>query len=80
MNLTYCFIPWSGRKYSHTNSYNSAITVIVQDDHLTALELGPHVRSTTFLRVTEGHGHFSSLSYIVYSLFSPWVSMIAVRG
>ena len=35
-NLTYCFIPQSGRKYSHTNSYNSAVTVIVQDDHLTA--------------------------------------------
>ena len=35
-NLTYCFIPLSGRKYSHTNSYNSAMTVIVQDDHLTA--------------------------------------------
>ena len=34
-NLTYCFIPKSGRKYSHTNSYNSAMTVIVQDDHLT---------------------------------------------
>ena len=29
-------IPWSGRKYSHTNSYNSAMTVIAQDDHLTA--------------------------------------------
>ena len=35
-NLTYFFIPWSGRKYSHTNSYNSAMTVIAQDDHLTA--------------------------------------------
>ena len=30
------FIPKSGRKYSHTNSYNSAMTVIAQDDHLTA--------------------------------------------
>ena len=27
-NLTYFFIPWSGRKYSHTNSYNPAMTVI----------------------------------------------------
>ena len=35
-NLTYRFIPKSGRKYSHTNSYDSAVTVIVQDDHLTA--------------------------------------------
>ena len=35
-NLTYFFIPWSGRKYSHTNSNNSAMTVIAQDDHLTA--------------------------------------------
>ena len=35
-NLTYYFIPKSGRKYSHTNSYNSAMTIIVQDDHLTA--------------------------------------------
>ena len=35
-NLTYFFIPWSGRKYFHTNSFNSAITVIAQDDHLTA--------------------------------------------
>ena len=26
----------SGRKYSLTNSYNSAMTVIAQDDHLTA--------------------------------------------
>ena len=26
----------SGRKYSHTNSYNSATTLISQDDHLTA--------------------------------------------
>ena len=35
-NLTHFFIPLSGRKYSHTNSYNSAMTVIAQDDHLTA--------------------------------------------
>ena len=35
-NLTYFFIPESGRKYSHTNYYNSAMTVIAQDDHLTA--------------------------------------------
>ena len=35
-NLTYFFIPWSGRKYSHINSYNSAMTVITQDDHLPA--------------------------------------------
>ena len=35
-NLTYFFIPQSNRKYSHTNSYNSAMTVIAQDDHLTA--------------------------------------------
>ena len=33
---TYFFIPKSGRKYSHTNSHNSALTVIAQDDHLTA--------------------------------------------
>ena len=32
----YFFIPKSGRKYSHTNSYNSAMTFISQDDHLTA--------------------------------------------
>ena len=30
------FIPEGGRKYAHTNSYNSAMTVIAQDDHLTA--------------------------------------------
>ena len=35
-NLTYFFIPEGGRKYAHTNSYNSAMTVIAQDDHLTA--------------------------------------------
>ena len=35
-NSTYFFIPNSGRKYSHTNSYNSAMTVIAQNDHLTA--------------------------------------------
>ena len=35
-NLTYFFIPYSGRKYSHTNSYNSAMTVRAQDDHLIA--------------------------------------------
>ena len=35
-DLTYFFIPYSGRKYSHTNSYNFAMTVILQDDHLTA--------------------------------------------
>ena len=35
-NLTYFFIPWSGRKYSHINSYNSSMTVITQDDHLPA--------------------------------------------
>ena len=35
-NLTYFFIPQSGRRYAHTNSYNSALTVIAQDDHLAA--------------------------------------------
>ena len=35
-NSTYFLIPNSGRKYSHTNSYNSAMTVIAQNDHLTA--------------------------------------------
>ena len=35
-NLTVFFIPKSGRKYSHTNSYNFAMTLISQDDHLTA--------------------------------------------
>ena len=35
-NLTYFFIPQSGRKYAHTNSNNSALTVIAQDDHLAA--------------------------------------------
>ena len=35
-NLTYFFIPEGGRKYAHTNSYSSAMTVIAQDDHLTA--------------------------------------------
>ena len=35
-NLTYYFIPQSGCKYSHTNSYNSTMTVIAHDDHLTA--------------------------------------------
>ena len=29
-------IPYSGRKYSHTNSSISAMTVIAQDGHLTA--------------------------------------------
>ena len=35
-NLTQFFIPKSGRKYSHTNSYNFAMTLISQGDHLTA--------------------------------------------
>ena len=38
-NLTYCLlrvIPYNGRKYSHTNSYNSATTISAQSDHLTA--------------------------------------------
>ena len=35
-NLTVFFIPKSGRKYSHTNSYNFAMTLISQDNHLTA--------------------------------------------
>ena len=35
-NLTVFFIPKSGLKYSHTNSYNYAMTLISQDDHLTA--------------------------------------------
>ena len=35
-NLTFFLIPEGGRKYAHTNSYNSAMTVIAQDDHLTA--------------------------------------------
>ena len=35
-NLMHFFIPSSDRKYSHTNSHNFAITVIAQDDHLTA--------------------------------------------
>ena len=30
------FIPEGGRKYAPTNSYNSAMTVIAQDDHVTA--------------------------------------------
>ena len=30
------FIPEGSRKYAHTNSYNSAMTVIAQDDHVTA--------------------------------------------
>ena len=30
------FIPEGGRKYAHTNSYNSAMIVIAQDDHVTA--------------------------------------------
>ena len=30
------FIPEGGRKYAHKNSYNSAMTVIAQDDHVTA--------------------------------------------
>ena len=36
VSLTYFFIPWSGGKYSHRNSYNFAMTVIAQDYHLTA--------------------------------------------
>ena len=35
-NLTVLFIPNSGWKYSHTNSCNFAMTLILQDDHLTA--------------------------------------------
>ena len=31
-----CYYCLSGRKYAHTNPYNSAMTVIAQDDHLTA--------------------------------------------
>ena len=30
------FIPKSGHKYFHTNSYNFVMTVISLDDHLTA--------------------------------------------
>ena len=30
------FIPKSGRKYSYTNTYNFAMTLISQDDHLAA--------------------------------------------
>ena len=35
-NLTVFFIPKSGLKYSHSNSYNHAMTLISQDDHLAA--------------------------------------------
>ena len=35
-NLTVFFIPKSGLKYSHTNSYNHAMTLISQVDHLAA--------------------------------------------
>ena len=35
-NLTVFLIPKSGRKHSHTNSYNFAITPISQDDRLSA--------------------------------------------
>ena len=35
-NLTYFFVPQSGGKYSHTNSYDFAMTLNLQDDHLTA--------------------------------------------
>ena len=35
-NLTDFFIPKSGRKYSYTNSYNFAMTLISQDDNPTA--------------------------------------------
>ena len=35
-NLTYFFIPKSRRKYSHTNSKNSVMAVVAQDDRLIA--------------------------------------------
>ena len=38
-NLTYFFIPSSGRKYSHTNIYNSAMNIIAQMI-ISQLELG----------------------------------------
>ena len=35
--------------------------------------------SATFLHAREGGGRFSSLLYIIYSLFNPWVSMVVFR-
>ena len=35
-NLTVFLPPQTDRKYSHTNSYNFAMTAITQDDHHTA--------------------------------------------
>ena len=32
--MTVLFIPYSGRKHSHTYSYNFAMAIISQDDHL----------------------------------------------
>ena len=40
-NSTVFFYSRSGRKYSHTNSYNFAMTPISQDGHLTARTLAP---------------------------------------
>ena len=53
-NLTYFFIPEGGRKYAHTNSYNSAMTVIAQDDHLTAGAWAACVFSSKLLLKFEG--------------------------
>ena len=50
-NLTYYFIPEGGRKYAHTNSYNSAMTVIAQDD-MSQLELGPPMIKQTICRIS----------------------------
>ena len=33
---TVLFIPKSGHKYSHTNSYIFSMSLVMQDDHLTA--------------------------------------------
>ena len=35
-SLTYFLLRLSSRKYTYPNSYNSAMTSIAQDDHLTA--------------------------------------------
>ena len=47
-NLTYFFIPKGGRRYSHTNSFNFAMTPASQDDHLTAGAWAARVRTCTY--------------------------------
>ena len=47
------FIPNSGCKYSHTNSYIFAMTPIMQDDHLTAGAWAAYGDTSTCLIISQ---------------------------